>query len=133
MHVNPDTSNNIVAPRLDHSRQKIIWIQGSLLEYENIISSQLAHLHDSWLISSSIASISILLQATNMVLSQAALLLNKTVEMSAKSSSKSLLIPSSIRRSNARLIRYAKKLRLQSNDHHFSDEIVEKTRKKLKV
>ena len=51
---------------------------------------------------------------------------NKTVEMSAKSLSKSLLIPSSIRRSNARLIRYANKLRLQSNDHHFSDEIVEK-------
>ena len=129
----PDTSNNIVAPKLEHSRYKIIWTEGSLLEYETIVSSHLARLRESWLNSSSKASITVLLQATNMVLSQAASLLNKTIELSSKSSSKSLLIPAFIKKSNARLVRYAKKLRIQSNDSRFSEEIVERTRKDYKI
>ena len=130
--VPPDKSRNIVAPKLDHTRHRIVWTEDSQLEYECLVSSHLSRIRDTWLNTSSKASISVLLQATNMILTQSASSLNKTVDLSSKHSPKSLIIPPSIRRSNESLARSAKKLRRQLMDGRYSKEIVEESRAKYK-
>ena len=67
-----------------------------------------------------------------MVLSQSALLLNKSVSLSSNKSSKSAKIPQHIHRSNRRLAKIAKKLRVQSNSHEYTSEVLAKTKLKYK-
>ena len=129
----PDKARNIVAPKLEHTRHRVVWTEDSSQEYKSLVLSHLSRIRDSWLNTSSRASISVLLQATNMVLTQAASTVNKTVKLSSKLSPRSVSIPASIRRSNARLARSARRLRWQLNDGRYSGEIVEKTRAEYKM
>ena len=75
---------------------------------------------------------SVLLETTNMILSQAALLLNKSVNLSSSTTKKSAHIPAAIQRSNQHLARSAKKLLIQSTNPLFSKAVVEKARAKYK-
>ena len=121
-------SENLVAPKLENRRHKIFWDVDSLHDYESFVSPQLSRIRELWLDSSSTASISILLKTTNMVLSEAASLFNKSVLLTTKAIPRSIKIPASIKRSNTRLARSAKKLRIQLMDRRYSSLVVEKTR-----
>jgi hypothetical protein len=82
-----DQSQNITAPKLDNNRYKIIWTEESIEAYESLVSTHLSIIREQWLV---------LLETTNMILSQAALLLNKSVDLSTKANPKSNKIPSSV-------------------------------------
>ena len=73
-----------------------------------------------------------LLQVTNMILSESALLVNKSVQLSTPSKPKSAKIPPYIRKSNASLVNLANKMRTQSHDPKFSAAVVEETKYKYK-
>ena len=76
---------------------------------------------------------SILLETTNMVLTQSALLFNKSVQLSTPVSSKSAKIPKDVKRSNLRLVQAAKKLRKQLDDDRYSPEIIQKSKIRYKI
>ena len=128
----PDISKNTVAPRLTNDRHKIIWNEESINEYEQVLSLHLPRIRQQWLDSTSKISMTILLECTEMILSQTALLLNKSVSLSTIKSTKSASIPQHIQRSNRRLAETAKKLRVQSNSPEYTSEIVAKTKLKYK-
>ena len=128
-----DTSRNVTAPKVHNTRHKIVWDESSKEEYELLLSMHLPRIRNLWMDSSSPSSMSILFEATSMILSQAALLLNKSIDLSSSVSTKSANIPPAIQRSNRCLARAAKKLRMQSNNPLFSPKVVEDTRTKYKA
>ena len=131
-HHPPDDSKNVLAPKLVNTRHKILWTEESVIAYESLVSSHLPRIRELWLNISSETSMKILLQVTNMILSQSALLVNKSVLLSTPSKPKSAKIPPYIRKSNASLVNLANKLRTQSQDPRFSVTVVEQTRYKYK-
>ena len=44
-----NADRNIVAPRVENSRTKIIWSDSGVEDYKNIIVSSLKHIQDLWL------------------------------------------------------------------------------------
>ena len=83
----------ISAPRIDHSRQKIVWSEENLPTYQAQVTSKLAKLRNDWCIPDSSASVSILLSLTNQVLNQAASSTNKSISLNSNSKPKNLKIP----------------------------------------
>ena len=128
----PDKSRNLVAPRLLNTRHKILWTEETIHEYESLVSHHLPRIRKEWLNPASETSMSILIECTNMILSQAALMLNKSIQLSNPSSPKSAKIPAVIQRSNRRLLQTARKLRMQSQNPIFSHSVLERTRTKYK-
>ena len=94
-----DRSQNITAPRVENTRQKIHWSREGTIQYEEITSKLLPELRNRWLLSSSQASISILIQSTNFLLSHVAAVTNRAVSLSSSFSPKSEKIPRQIRKS----------------------------------
>ena len=74
----------------------------------------------------------ILLQVTNTILSQSALLVNESVQLSSQSKQKSAKIPLYIRKSNASLVKLANRVRTQSHDPRLSTSVVENSKSKYK-
>merc|ERR1712208_21338 len=77
------TSTNIEnlarAPRLTNTRMKIDWSPEGVTRYEELVGQTLKSLRETWLVSSSTSSISILLKMTNHVLFSAASATNKAI------------------------------------------------------
>ena len=67
-----------------------------------------------------------------MILLQAALMLNKSVQLSNPNPPKSEKMPAVIQRSNRCLLQTASKLRMQSQNPMFSQSVLERTRAKYK-
>ena len=74
-----DKSKNVIAPKLKNTRHRIIWNEDTWSDYKALVSSHLPRIREQWWDTSSEISMTILLQTTNMVLSQSALLFNKFV------------------------------------------------------
>ena len=69
----PDQQNPLVpAPRIVHDRYKICWDNDNIPDYHDKVSNHLARIRKDWFIPSSSLSVSILLDTTNQILSQAA-------------------------------------------------------------
>ena len=79
-------------------RQKIIWSDENLPEYQALVSSRLAQIRKDWSIPDSATSVSILLKLTNDVLSQAAATTNKAIPLNTLHQKKSPGIPSEIKK-----------------------------------
>ena len=126
---------NISAPKIVNARHKIIWSESedALKEYETLVSLHLPRIRQTWLNTDSLISMSVLLQCTNMVLTQSAMLLNKFVSLSSPPTSKSAKIPSIIRRSNNSVVRISKLLKVQLRNPNYSGIVVENTRAKYKA
>ena len=73
---------NAPAPKVDNTRLKILWTEEGISNYEEAVGENLVRLRDTWCDPSSPASISILLSATYSLLSSAATLTNKHVNLS---------------------------------------------------
>ena len=84
----PAPDKNIVAPRVDNERVKIIWTDEGIELYENYVGDNLERLRNTWCDPSSPASMSVLLSSTYSLLSSAAVLTNKSVNLAASSKPK---------------------------------------------
>ena len=87
------------APRIENNRHKIIWSEKGAAEYEVIISNLLPGLRNRWLLPSSQASTSVLLQSTNALLTLAASISNRVVSLASPISTKSERLPKEVRKS----------------------------------
>ena len=121
----PDTSTNVTAPKLSNDRIKIVWNVATIAEYERVVSLHLPRIRQQWLNPSSEISMTILLQCTDMILSQSAILLNKSISLSSSVRTRSRSIPKYILRSNRRLTCLAKKIRYLSGPNLPKDELAQ--------
>ena len=95
----PDMSQNIVAPRVSNTRQKIIWSEEGSLCFKDRVTHLLPDLRSRWEADSK-ASLSVLLEATNFLLRTEASETNKSVSLSTSPSfKKSARVPKAVRRS----------------------------------
>ena len=79
--VSQDSSENIVAPKVENDRIKIIWDEDCTEQYQELIGENLSRLRETWSNFSSPAAVSILLKSTNDVLSTAASASNKVIKL----------------------------------------------------
>ena len=127
-----DQAKNLKAPRLVNDKHRIIWSEDTLPMYQGVLSSYLPHVRRQWLDPSSETSMSILLEVTNMILSESALMFNKSIQLATSTIPKSAKVPLAIKRSNNKLASIARKMRQQSQDRRFSPCILLQTRAKYK-
>ena len=125
----PKTSGNIIAPKIINTRHKIVWTDDGAMLYQDVVSPQLEKARERWLDPTSASSMSILLQTTNMIMSEAASLTNKSIPLSSPISSKSTSVPSYIRKSNQMVLNAAKKLKKYRSDPSSSPEAISQLRK----
>ena len=105
-------SNPTTAPRLDHYRHNITWSEEGSKEYSTVVGRQLKRIRDMWLKPDCQASMSVLLQLTNKVLSKAAMSTNRYRVLGKKKEPKRIKIPRDIRIAKQRLCRAHKKHKL---------------------
>ena len=84
------------APKIPNTRQKVIWSEDGINDYENLISPVLSSLRGSWLDPSSSSSTSILLQSTYEIMSTAAKHTNKVVNLGRPQTLRKVSIPISV-------------------------------------
>ena len=78
-HLSSD--ENIVAPKVVNNRQKVVWSDTGIEEYQKLVVPHLARLQELWLQTPSRTSISLLLESTNSVLTSSAAATNKTIAL----------------------------------------------------
>ena len=93
----PQTSSNITAPKIEHTKHKVEWSEEGITEYKILLSSVLPSLHDDYLDVAEPEAVSVLLQVTNHVLTEAAKLTNKTKILGKEPKPRKATIPSYIR------------------------------------
>ena len=82
MDIDPEIFNDeYKAPLITNERTKIIWSADGISEYQNLLDSQLDELTSRWCDPNSPACMSVLLAATNSILSSAATLTNKYIKL----------------------------------------------------
>jgi hypothetical protein len=97
-------SDNLVkAPRLKHMRNKVIWTEEGIEQYSELVSIHLKRIRNTWLNPMSQASMSVLLQLTNNVLSKAASLTNESKSLTNKVKKKQMKIPQTILKAQRKL------------------------------
>ena len=103
----PATStDNIVAPKVENNRHKVIWSDSGIEAYQELVIPHLSRLQELWLHSSSRTSSSLLLEATNNVLSSSALKTNKAIPLNGSSKPKAKnFTPRPIRLSQNKLLK----------------------------
>ena len=92
----PESTDLISAPRTTQERRKIVWSPEGILSYQNIVSSQLKSLRQTWLNPSSMACTSVLLQSTNKILNIAAQHSNKYFSSENRNGAKQRKTPKKI-------------------------------------
>ena len=92
-----DKSANVTAPRVPNNREKILWCDKGIDDFQNLVSPSLVELRSRWNNPTSPSSVSVLLQTTNSILSSSASLTNKSVKLDKPSIVKSKPIPGPLR------------------------------------
>ena len=77
--LSPD--ENIVAPKIENNRRKVIWSDSGIEEYQKLVVPHLVRLQELWLQTPSRTSLSLLLESTNSVLISSAAASNKTIAL----------------------------------------------------
>ena len=95
-----EASENVVAPKVENNRTKIVWSDPGIVDYQNIVTPELIRIQHLWSSSdTSKTSLSILCESTNNILSKSAELTNKTIKLCETKPPKSKHIPLFIRQS----------------------------------
>ena len=92
----PTQQSLLLAPKFHNSRHRILWAEEHIPEYQSLIRSRLCRIRETWYNPGSAASVSVLLNLTNLALSQSASTTNKHVPLNSKASPKALRIPKSV-------------------------------------
>ena len=110
---NPDTisADLITAPRLDHHRTNITWTEEGIQKYSALVSSHLERLRSTLVNPKCQASMSILLQLTNTVMSKAATATNEFKLLSQKRTPRKKRIPQTIQKAQNKLNKAHRKLK----------------------
>ena len=95
--------HQISAPRIPNTRQKIIWADDKIVEYEEMVAPRLAKMRKDWLVPNSASTVSILLNLTNQVLSQAAAATNQHISLCSAPKPKSLKITGDFKKARQQL------------------------------
>ena len=95
-----DKDMNIVAPRVENDRVKIIWSTEGIQGYQQLINPILPSLREEWLDDSSPYFISTLLHATNEILSSAAIATNRHVKLREDPPVRPMKLPPSVLQSS---------------------------------
>ena len=99
----PSNEQHIPAPRLDIQRSKITWSDEGIEEYSSLVGNHLERIRNRWLVPNSQVCMSILLNLTNTVMSQAAIFTNEHTLITKKTSKPRKKIPKMILRTKKRL------------------------------
>ena len=112
--VSEASPDNIVAPKVENLRTKVIWSDDGIEKYQNIVVPELQRIQDLWFspASSSRTSLSLLCESTNNVLSTSAIHTNRTVRLNQKFTPKSKPTPLHIRQSANKLLKKHNSLKL---------------------
>ena len=105
------SKENIVAPRIEIIREKILWDDAGIEKYQLLVTPHLSRLQDLWLVSPSKTSISLLLESTNNILTKSASSSNKTVDLSKPRAAASSKTPLHIRISKNKLLKMNRELK----------------------
>ena len=98
LQAKPDVPfDNIVAPRVEHSKHKILWSEEGILAYQDLLAESLPYLESDYLDVSEPEVASVLLKVTNHILIEAAKHTNKSVEMGKVPKVKKPFIPAEIK------------------------------------
>ena len=109
------------APNVPNTRERIIWTDESLTQYQELIGQNLSELRIRWLVPSSRTCVSIMIKLTSDILASASSSSNKSISLSSKSSSKTLRIPRAIKSSQNTLLRRCKALKkLPASDPRYA-------------
>ena len=108
-------SDNLIAPRVQNLRTKIFWSEEGVAAYQELIQHHLHRIQGLWLNPSSKSSMSLLLEATNDIMTGAAALTNKCLLLKTEVKEKSKRIPKIIRKSQQLLLKLNRKVIAQWN------------------
>ena len=106
------------APRMNNSREKIVWSADGAAEYEGLVTPALSSLRESWLQPSCKASMYVLLQLTNYALTNAASATNKAISLAVKTRNKIAHKPKQILIATQKLRRAHKKWKQSTDSSH---------------
>ena len=104
------TSANLTASHVVNARTKTVWSETGIAHYQEIVQPHFRRIRELWLNSSSKASMSLLLQATNDIMSSSSALTNQSISLNTPVQEKSKRIPKAIKRSQASLLRINRKV-----------------------
>ena len=94
-----DNQDGLVkAPQIPNSRVKIVWEEIKIPEYQQQVSTKLASLRSTWPHQPSLSQLSILLELSNTILSQAAMDTNKHIKLGHPKHVKKPCIPRPVRK-----------------------------------
>ena len=112
--IQPSTLPDI-APKLDHTRTRIVWSEQGQQEYCELVGPHLRQAREQWLDASSQQSMSVLLSVTSEILTKCATMTNKFKVVGAKTATRSRNIPKAIRLATNKLIKAHKVLKKHEN------------------
>ena len=104
-----DSSENIVAEKIENNRVKIKWDENNTPLYQELIGHNLERLRNVWFDNTSSSSVSILLQSTNDVLSTCAVASNKSTKLGKTFLPKPHIFPA-VQASQSKVLRLSKHL-----------------------
>ena len=96
---------NLTAPRVENLRRKIVWSESGIRQYKDIVSVGLQHIQDLWLDPPTTSSLHVALQSTNIILSRAACVTNKSIELGKQYTARSAPISKEIEQSQKTLLK----------------------------
>ena len=98
------STENVVAPRIPNNRTRITWSDPGIEMYESLVNPQLKRLQDLWLQSPTRSSLSLLIQATNNILTTSATATNRSTDLSKQFQRKSSPLQRSVKSSQKNLL-----------------------------
>ena len=109
----PASDENVTAPKIENNRVRVIWTDGGIENYQRYVVPELQRIQTLWLSppTNSKTSLSLLLSATNNILSSSAKLTNKTILLKQNDAPRSRSTPLQIRQSANQLLKLHKELR----------------------
>ena len=91
-----DTSGNVTAPRIHHSKHKVIWSEEGIIQYQHFLANALPSLQSDYCDVEDPEMASVLLKVTNHILTEAAMHTNKSVKLGQIPIPKKPFIPTDI-------------------------------------
>ena len=87
----------IKAPRIEHSKHKVVWSDEGILEYQKLLAQALPQIASDYVDSLEAGSSSVFFQTTTHILTSAAKLTNDVIELGKPPKNKKTFVPSEIR------------------------------------
>ena len=123
-------TNNVIAPKLEHTRVKILWTEKGKVDYCNLVQPYLRRVRDSWCDPTSKVSMSVLLSLTSDILTHCAMETNKSQEVGNNKEVKSWRYPKAVKLAKNKLSKAHKMFKnavkyKSENVHSFKEAFIQ--------